>query len=264
MAKKARIDELVVSQGLAENLPSARRLVMAGEIRSGDRVWDKAGEKIPANTMLELKSRHCRWVSRGGLKLEKALTDFNIAPTGWRCLDIGASTGGFTDVLLSSGAAEVVAVDVGYGLLDAKLQNNPKVIVHDRTNFRLVADNEFGEPFDIAVTDVSFISLAMILPKAGRMLKNEGCIIALIKPQFEARREEVPEGGIINDPDTQISIIENLQKNLGKCGLFLHALSPVPLVSHRKNIEFLSLWKQIHCESAPIDIRKIVLASHSR
>lgn len=264
MAKKARIDELVVEQDLAADLESARRLIMAGEIRSGDHVWDKAGEKVPADTLLELKSRHCRWVSRGGLKLEKALTDFNINPSGCRCLDIGASTGGFTDVLLFNDASEVVALDVGYGLLDARLQGDPRVIVCDRTNFRLLDDNELGEPFDIAVTDVSFISLNMILPKASRIIKSSGCIIALIKPQFEAKRDQVPEGGIISDPCMQIQIIEGLQESLGKCGLFLHALSPVPLVSLRKNIEFVSLWKHIPCQSMQIDINKIVFAAHSR
>lgn len=264
MAKKARIDELVVAQGLAADLDSARRLIMAGEIRSGDHVWDKAGEKVAADTSLDLKSRHCRWVSRGGLKLEKALADFSIVPQGWRCLDIGASTGGFTDVLLTNGAAEVVALDVGYGLLDARIQNNPRVKVMDRTNFRLLRDDELGEPFDLIVTDVSFISLSMILPKARNMLKNDGAIIALIKPQFEARREQVPEGGVIVDQATQVSIIEELRGSLAQNGLHLHALSPVPLISHRKNIEFLALWKRNPLNSVSINVVEVVSTAHSR
>ncbi len=262
MAKKTRIDELAVIQGLADDVEQARRLIMAGEVRTGDRVWDKAGEKVASETPLELKGRACRWVSRGGLKLEKALADFQIMPSGWRCLDIGASTGGFTDVLLSNGAASVVALDVGYGLLNARLQNDPRVIVRDRTNFRLIADNEFGEPFDLAVTDVSFISLMMILPKASRMLKPDGMIIALIKPQFEADRSQVPEGGVITDPATQISIIKRLYNGLSEHGLKLCGLSPVPLVSHKKNIEFLSLWKSGPESSIPVDIDAIVATAH--
>ena len=264
MTKKARIDELTVIQGLADNLDQARRLIMAGEVRSGDRVFDKAGEKMPLNTQLELKGRFCRWVSRGGLKLEKALVDFQLTPAGWRCLDIGASTGGFTDVLLSNNAAVVVALDVGYGLLNARLQNDPRVIVRDRTNFRTIDDHEFGEPFDLVVTDVSFISLLMILPKAGRMLKPSGVIVALIKPQFEAEREQVPEGGVITDPDLQISIIQKLQRVLAEQGLQLCGLSPVPIVSHKKNIEFISLWKLAATDAIDIDIAGIVVEAHAK
>lgn len=261
--KKQRLDELVIEQGLAENLETARRLIMAGEIRTGDRVWDKAGEKIPEDTELELKSRHCKWVSRGGLKLEKAINDFLLNPMGMRCLDIGASTGGFSDVLLQYGAAEVVALDVGKGLLDPKIANNPRVIIKDKTNFKLLAPNDLGDPFDVIVTDVSFISLTKILPNAIPMMKDEAYIVALIKPQFEAERYQVPEGGVITDPEVQIEIIEKLTVFFKDLGLYLNAISPVPLVSRRKNIEFVSLWKKIEpCES--IDIRKVVCDAHAR
>jgi len=262
MAKKVRVDELAVLQGLVDDVEQARRLIMAGEVRSGDRVWEKAGEKVSTDTLLELKGRFCRWVSRGGLKLEKALADFTIDPTGWRCLDIGASTGGFTDVLLHNHAGQVVALDVGYGLLNSRLQNDPRVTVRDRTNFRTLADDALGKPFDLIVTDVSFISLAMILPKAAHMLKNTGMIVALIKPQFEAERAQVPEGGVITNPQTQIEIIRKLQRQLQNAGLELWALAPVPRVSARKNIEFLSLWKIGRAETEP-DIEKVVAAAHS-
>ncbi len=264
MAKKCRVDELAVKQGLAPDLPTARSLIMAGEIRSGDRVWEKAGDRLPAETILEHKSRHCRWVSRGGLKLEHALATFAMTAAGFRCLDIGASTGGFTDVLLHNGAAEVVAVDVGYGLLDAKLQNDPRVIVKDRTNFRLVPDDEFGEPFDLAVTDVSFISLRHILPKTATMLKEDGTIIALIKPQFEAAKEEVPEGGIVVDQAVQLKIINSLQEFCNSTtGLYLHALAPVPRVDLRKNIEFLSLWRKLRNSIPETKISEIIAAAHA-
>ncbi len=264
MAKKCRVDELVVAQGLAPDLDTARRLIMAGEIRSGDRVWEKAGDRLPADTVLDHKARHCRWVSRGGLKLERALADFSMLVAGFRCLDIGASTGGFTDVLLQNGAAEVVALDVGYGLLDAKIQNDPRVTVKDRTNFRLIADTELGEPFDLAVTDVSFISLRHILPKASVMLNAGGSIIALIKPQFEAAREDVPEGGIIIDPVVQLSVIRLLQEFCNSsAALYLHALVPVPRIDARKNIEFLSLWKKSPNSFSEAQIGEIVAAAHA-
>jgi 23S rRNA (cytidine1920-2'-O)/16S rRNA (cytidine1409-2'-O)-methyltransferase len=264
MAKKCRVDELVVAQGLAPDLETARRLIMAGEIRSGDRIWEKAGERLPADSILDHKPRHCRWVSRGGLKLARALAAFSMSVASLRCLDIGASTGGFTDVLLQNGAAEVVALDVGYGLLDAKIQNDPRVTVKDRTNFRLIADNELGEPFDLAVTDVSFISLRHILPKAAAMLKADGAIIALIKPQFEAAREAVPEGGIIVDPVVQQSIIASLQEFCNSsAALYLHALVPIPRVNARKNIEFLALWKKSQSSLSEAQISAIVAAAHS-
>lgn len=259
--KKQRLDEMVVEQGLADSLDVARRLIMAGEVRTGDRVWDKAGEKIPTDIELELKSRHCKWVSRGGLKLEKAINDFSLNPEGTRCLDIGASTGGFTDVLLQNGAAQVVALDVGQGLLAPKVANNPRVIIKDKTNFKLLQPGDLGEPFDVVVTDVSFISLTKILPNAVPMMKDNAYIVALIKPQFEAERHQVPEGGVIKDPEVQIEIVEKLVVELGMVGLQLHAMSPVPLVSRHKNIEFVSLWKK-YAPDSPLEIRSIVLAAH--
>lgn len=244
MAKKIRLDELVVQQSLAPNQDMARRLIMAGEIRTGDRVWDKSGDKVPIETLLELKSRRCRWVSKGGLKLEKALKDFKIKPKGYKCIDIGASTGGFTDVLLHSGAEKVVAVDVGYGLLDAKIQKDPRVEIHDRTNFRLAPESLFGGPFDLAVTDVSFISLRMILPKAMAILKEYGLIVALIKPQFEAEKAQVPKGGVIGDLATHVEVISRLFEDMQQLSIYLHNISAIPRVDKKKNIEFLSMWNK--------------------
>lgn len=262
MIKKERLDEMTIKQGLANSREEAAKLIMSGEIRTGDRVWEKPGEKIPINTILELKSRHCKWVSKGGLKLEKALKDFQINPANLRCLDIGASTGGFTHVLLEGNAKEVVALDVGQQLLDPRIQNNPRVIIKDKTNFRLLADNELGEPFDLIVTDVSFISLRNILPKASKMINTDGAIIALIKPQFEAEKHLVPEGGVITDPQLQISIIKDLKENFKNDNLYLCGLSPVPLISKKKNIEFTSLWS-LKQGNEP-NIEQIVLEAHAR
>ncbi|GAB4283867.1 MAG: TlyA family rRNA (cytidine-2'-O)-methyltransferase [Candidatus Rifleibacteriota bacterium] len=263
--KKVRLDELVVEQGLAENVDKARRLIMAGEIRSGDRVWDKAGEKISPETCLELKGHPCRWVSRGGLKLERALETFGINPSGLRCLDIGASTGGFTHVLLESNAAAVVALDVGYGLLDSRIAGDPRLTVRDRTNFRLVENADLGDPFDLIVTDVSFISLRLILPKASQILKPDGEIIALIKPQFEAPRGLVPQGGVITDPKTHLLVVVELADYISENSpLKLLELEPVPLVSRKKNIEFVSLWKTAGKSLSKTEIEQKIETAHRR
>jgi 23S rRNA (cytidine1920-2'-O)/16S rRNA (cytidine1409-2'-O)-methyltransferase len=265
MAKKDRLDNLVVKQGLAIDLDRARRLILAGEIRTGDRLWDKAGEKIPVETILELKQKVCPYVSKGGLKLERAIQEFCIDVKGRRCIDIGASTGGFTHVLLLSGAKEIVAVDVGYGLLDQKLCNNEKVIVFDRTNFKNVSNDYFGAPFDIAVADVSFISLRSIIPHASSMLTETGFFVGLIKPQFEARKSQVPEGGVIINPETQIEVIEKLSQDIAeKCELHLTKLAPVPLISRKKNIEFVSMWQKGEEQISSQAIRNIVNQAHLR
>lgn len=263
--KKIRLDELVVQQGLADSVDFARRLIMAGEVRSGDRVWDKAGQKIPIETYLELKNQTCKWVSRGGLKLERALESFAFNPAGMRCLDIGASTGGFTHVLLENGVERVVALDVGYGLLNSRIQNDPRVSVKDRTNFRLLGNKDLGEPFDLIVTDVSFISLKMILPKAEEMLTETGSIIALIKPQFEAPKGLVPQGGVIIDPATHHYVIMGLHHFLTEnSGLKLCKLEPVPLISKKKNIEFVSLWQKGGIDLTSNAIKEIIEKAHQR
>ncbi len=265
MAKKERLDKLVVEQGLAVDIDRARRLILAGEIRTGDRLWDKAGEKIPVETILELKQKVCQFVSKGGLKLERAIQEFGIDVKNCRCIDIGASTGGFTHVLLLSGAKEVVAVDVGYGLLDQKLCNNDKVIVFDRTNFKNTSSDHFGAPFDIAVADVSFISLRSIIPHASTMLTETGFFVGLIKPQFEAKKDQVPEGGVIKNPEIQIEVIEKLSNDIAEqCDLRLTKLAPVPLISRKKNIEFVSMWEKNSKSISIENIRDIVNLSHKR
>lgn len=263
--KKIRLDELVVRQELAENVDKARRMIMAGEIRTGDRLWDKSGEKIPADTKLEVKSKTCKWVSKGGLKLEEALRVFSFNPEHMRCLDIGASTGGFSHVLLENKAAEVVALDVGYGQLDARIKDDPRIIIKDRTNFRTIDKSEFGECFDLVVADVSFISLQIILPKTDEILKDNGAAIVLIKPQFEAPRELVPDGGVIKDQKTHINVISGLADAVSEqCSLSLVDLAPVPLVSRKKNIEFVSLWRKEQIGLTLSEIESVVLAAHRR
>lgn len=293
--RRLRLDEQVVAAGLAASIDEAQRLIMAGLVRSGDRVWDKAGMLIPTDVVLALKERPCPFVSRGGLKLSLGLDAFAIDVTGLRCLDIGASTGGFTDVLLQRGAAHVTALDVGKGLLAHRLVTDSRVRVLDKTNFRLLPENFFPAPFDLVVVDVSFISLRLILPKARAMLVvpvsaeddgipapvlnakesenprnntgivnngnrsvnlvmppskggkgvngfREGCVLALIKPQFEAPRELVSPGGLVHDRQVHAQVIMSLRDDLLPSGLLLLGVCPVQPGGAKKNREFISLW----------------------
>jgi len=199
MAKRVRVDHLAVQIGLAPDADTARRLVMAGEIRVGDRVYDKPGELVPADTVLERREKRGPFVSRGAVKLDNALGAFGIDVAGASCLDIGASTGGFTQVLLRRGAAHVTALDVGYGLLDARLRGDPRVTPVERTNFRTIPEGELPGPFGLIVADVSFISLKAIVTPAVRRLAEGGSMLLLVKPQFEATTEFVMPGGLVTD-----------------------------------------------------------------
>ncbi len=261
--KKLRVDELVVKAGLATDLESARRLIMAGEIRSGDRVLDKAGEKIPQDLPLERKPRTLQ-VSRGARKLAHALDAFLTPVGGTRCLDIGASTGGFTSVLLNAGAVEVTALDVGYGLIDTGLRNDPRVRVIERTNFRTIPDDFFPEPFDLIVADVSFISLRMIIPRAFQFLKEGGSLLALIKPQFEAPPEKVEQGGIVREFQTHCDVVILLAEALGKEGFYLHAIDPIPVEDPKKNLEIFSHWRREPSPFGEETIVKTIETAHER
>ncbi len=258
--RKIRLDERVVALGLAADLEAARRLIMAGEIRTGDRVWDKAGQKVPGDQPLERHPRGLPWVSRGGRKLARALEVFAVTVAGAVCLDIGASTGGFTDVLLQAGAAAVTALDVGYGLLDARLRADPRVTVRERTNFRTLPLDAFPTPFDLVVTDVSFISLRLIVPPAFGFLRPGGAMIALIKPQFEAPPEQVEPGGLVRDPAVHRAVIEGLREAFAKNGIRLHGLEPAPIVDLHKNVEYLSLWRRTD-PPRPVEVVSIVTAA---
>ena len=258
-----RLDLFMVQKKLAQTRSKAQILIKNGQVLVNGQIANKTGLEVDNNDKVEINGEVNPFVSKGGLKLKKAIDAFNLDFSGKNVIDIGASTGGFTDVLLQNGAKEVVALDVGQGLLDPKIANDPRVIIKDKTNFKLLQPGDLGEPFDVVVTDVSFISLTKILPNAVPMMKDDAYIVALIKPQFEAERYQVPEGGVITDPDLQIEIIEKLISSLGESGLFLHDISPVPLVSRRKNIEFVSLWKKTEPLALP-DFRQIVYDSHSR
>jgi len=209
--KSERVDALLVARGLCDSREQAKRLVLAGEVRSGDRVIDKPSTKLAGDAPLEVKEKQ-RYVGRGGLKLEGALDAFGINPAGWVCLDVGASTGGFTDCLLQRGAARVHAVDVGTNQLVWKLRNDPRVIAKERFNARHMVPSDIGESVRLAVMDLSFISLTKVLPAVFPLLEEGGSVVCLIKPQFELEREDISKGGIVRDPALHERAIEKIRR----------------------------------------------------
>lgn len=209
--KKQRIDLLLVERGLVESREKAQRAIMAGSVRVGDAVADKPGSRVPEDALLYVQEK-CRYVGRGGLKMEAALSHFNVDPTNRTCLDIGASTGGFTDCLLQHGAAKVHAIDVGHSQLDWKIRSDPRVIVREKLNARYLSRADIPDPIDICVIDVSFISLTLILPAAFPLLAPGGVILALIKPQFELSKEAVDAGrGVVRDPAAQQRAVDKIE-----------------------------------------------------
>ncbi len=240
MAKKERLDVLLVEKGYFPNRTKAKSAVMAGMILVDGELVDKAGSRIPVEASLEIKGNNLPYVSRGGMKLAKALQVFSVDPSGQEVLDIGASTGGFTDCLLQHGASKVFAVDVGYGQLAWKLRKDERVELYERTNFRYLTTEELPHQVALIVIDVSFISLSLIIPKALDFLWANGEIIALIKPQFEAGPERVGKNGLVSEQKVHIDILTELSLFLTGIGLDLIDLDYSPLTgAGSKNIEFL-------------------------
>jgi 23S rRNA (cytidine1920-2'-O)/16S rRNA (cytidine1409-2'-O)-methyltransferase len=244
--KQRRLDVEMVERGLAESREQAQRLILAGEVWVDGQRWDKASKPCAAGLAIEVRGAE-RYVSRGGVKLEGALLRFALDVTNLRCLDVGASTGGFTDCLLQHGAREVVAVDVGHGQLHWKLRNDPRVRVHEGVNARdpaQIAAAGICGPFDLAVADCSFISLRQVLPPAFDLLHSGGRVIALIKPQFEAGRSEVGRGGIVRDEAVRTRVIDGLRAWLGGYPLATIGVIPSPLPGRDGNEEFLWLLQK--------------------
>jgi 23S rRNA (cytidine1920-2'-O)/16S rRNA (cytidine1409-2'-O)-methyltransferase len=233
---KIRLDELILARGLAASRTQAQRLILAGLVRQGDRVLDKAGQLVAADIELHVESG-LPFVSRGGLKLAAALDAFGVAPVGWVCADIGASTGGFTDCLLQRGAARVYAVDVGYGQLAWSLRQDARVVSIERTNIRHLT--ALPEPVALATVDVSFIGLALVLPHIARLLAPGGQIIALIKPQFEVGKGLVGKGGVVRDPKLHAAVIEKVLAEASAIGLHPAGVIPSPITGPAGNVEFL-------------------------
>jgi 23S rRNA (cytidine1920-2'-O)/16S rRNA (cytidine1409-2'-O)-methyltransferase len=232
-----RLDQLLVERGLAPSREKARALVLAGQVLLNGQRADKAGRSVPDDSRLELLEPP-PYVSRGGLKLEAALEHFHISVDGRICLDVGSSTGGFTDCLLQHGAARVYAIDVGTGQLDWKLRNDPRVIVHERVNARYLSAREVPEPVSLAVADVSFISVTMILPAIAPLLSDGAEMVILVKPQFELEKHQVGKGGIIRDPALHLRACQRIEKAVEQLG-FRTAIIPSPILGAEGNQEFL-------------------------
>jgi 23S rRNA (cytidine1920-2'-O)/16S rRNA (cytidine1409-2'-O)-methyltransferase len=235
---KTRFDQLLVSRGLTDTRAKAQALILAGRVRVDGRPVTKAGTLLPADAAVEVLAPASPYVSRGGDKLAAALDHFGVDPAGQVCLDAGASTGGFTHVLLLRGAARVYAVDVGYGQLDLLVRNDPRVAVLERTNIRLLSRSALPEPVDLATLDLSFISLALVLPKILEFMKPGGAILALVKPQFEVGKGRVGKGGVVRDPALQKEAVAKVAQAARALGLGVSAAFPSPLKGPKGNQEY--------------------------
>ena len=244
--KKERIDKLLVENGLADSRAKAQALVMAGVVLVDEKRVEKPSETFAPAVSIRLKGQtaESRYVGRGGLKLEKALEEFHIQPDGYVCLDVGASTGGFTDCLLQRGARRVVAIDVGTNQMVWKLRSDERVEVRENTNARYLKAEDFDEKFDLAVMDVSFISVTKILPALIDLLADEGKIIVLIKPQFEVGRADVGKGGIVRDAAKHAETIDKINRFAGDIGLRPAGVIDSPILGADGNREFLALYEQ--------------------
>ena len=236
---KQRADQLLVSRGLAESRSRAQALIMAGVVFSGERKLAKAGEMLAEDAPLEVRGKDHPWVSRGGIKLEHGLEHFGFDVTDAVALDVGSSTGGFTDVLLNRGAAKVYAVDVGTNQLAWKLRQDPRVVVHEQTNARGLDRRIVPEPVDIVVCDASFIGLAKVLEAPLKLAKPDAKLVALIKPQFEAGREEVGKGGVVRDPAVHERVCAEAQAWVESQGWTVLGVVPSPITGPEGNVEFL-------------------------
>lgn len=262
LSDKLRIDQLLVTRGLAESRERAKAMIMAGTVFLDGQRADKPGMTAPPDVQIEIHGNHCPYVSRGGLKLQKALAEFGIDPTGYVCSDSGASTGGFTDCLLQHGARKVFAIDVGYGQLAWSLRNDPRVVTMERTNIRYVKPEDLGEPLDLSVVDVSFISLSLVLPVIRTLLKLEGQVLCLIKPQFEAGREKVGKKGVVRDPQVHLEVLEGFCTLACNLGFAIRNLTFSPVRGPEGNIEFLGhLSLQGESGNLP-DLKELVRQAH--
>lgn len=263
---KERLDVLLVKQGFVPSREKAKAVIMAGLVFVNQQREDKAGATFDETKIkIEVKGNTLKYVSRGGLKLEKAMAEFPIELEGKTCMDIGASTGGFTDCMLQNGAKKVYAIDVGHGQLDWKLRNDERVVCMEKTNFRYVTNEQIPEPIDFASVDVSFISLTKILPPAYELLKDGGEMVCLIKPQFEAGREKVGKKGVVTDKNVHKEVIEKVMLFAASICFEILDLSFSPIKGPEGNIEYLLHIKKSDKVQENVDVSiadEIVLKSH--
>ena len=249
---KERLDVLLVQQGYASSREKAKAIIMAGQVYVDGQKEDKAGSMFKEEAKIEVRGNTLKYVSRGGLKLEKAMSHFAVTLEGKVCMDVGASTGGFTDCMLQNGAVKVYSVDVGHGQLDWKLRNDPRVVCMEKTNIRYVLPEDLGEPIDFSSIDVSFISLTKVLLPIHNYLRAHGQIVALIKPQFEAGREKVGKKGVVREKSTHIEVIEMVKDYALSIGFDILNLDFSPIRGPEGNIEYL-----IHLEKSDAETGQI-------
>lgn len=258
MSDSERVDTALVRRGLCASREKAQAMIMAGEVYVGERRINKSSEKIGAEDLLRVRSSSEKYVSRGAYKMEKAVKVFNADLKDKVVMDIGASTGGFTDVCLRNGAKHVYAIDVGYGQLDWKLRNDPRVTVMERTNARYLDKKMFQEIPSVTVMDVSFISIRLILPAAVKVMGDDGVFYTLIKPQFEAGRKHVGKNGVVRDPETHISVLKEISDFTDGMEWMIVSLDYSPITGPKGNIEFLAEIRKKDGTRKGVDSEKII------
>lgn len=258
---KQRLDIFLVEQGLISSRSMAQSMIMAGEVYVNDQKATKAGEMVTGEEHIEIRGKSLKYVSRGGLKLDKAMNVFPIDLNQTVCMDIGASTGGFTDCMLQNGASKVYAIDVGYGQLAWKLRQDERVINLERTNIRYVTDEQVPEPIDFFSVDVSFISLKLVLPVAYQLLQENGTGVCLIKPQFEAGKDKVGKKGVVRDKNVHLEVIQHILEVAREIGFSVLGLDYSPIKGPEGNIEYLMFLGKNKEDIQP-DAAEVVEASH--
>ncbi len=260
---KERLDALLVARNLSESREKAKATIMSGLVYVNGQKVDKAGAMLSPEVEIEVRGSACPYVSRGGLKCEKALREFGVDPTGCVCSDSGASTGGFTDCLLQHGAKKVYAIDVGYGQLAWKIRNDPRVVCMERTNIRYVTPEDIGEPLDLSLVDVSFISTKLVLPVLRTLLRPGGQVVSLIKPQFEAGKEKVGKKGVVRDPAVHCEVLHSFVDTARQLGFSVQALTFSPVKGPEGNIEFLGHLVLGDVQDRCPDIEALVAEAHT-
>lgn len=260
---KERLDVLLVKRSLAASREKAKAIIMSGNVYVEGQKEDKAGTMFPDTAQIEVRGNTLPYVSRGGLKLEKAMTHFGVTLEGKVCMDVGASTGGFTDCMLQNGAVKVYAIDVGHGQLDWKLRNDPRVVCMEKTNIRYVVREDIQEPAEFSSIDVSFISLTKVLGPVRELLTEDGEVVCLIKPQFEAGREKVGKKGVVRDPAVHQEVIEKVISYSEELGFGICHLEFSPIKGPEGNIEYLLHIRKndAECENQ-VDVQEIVARAH--
>ena len=264
MKVKKRLDVLLVEKGYTDSRTKAQAIIMSGQVYVSGQKADKPGMSYEETVDIEVRGASCPYVSRGGLKLEKALQDFGVNPTGYVCSDSGASTGGFTDCLLQKGASKVFAIDVGHGQLDWKIRSDPRVVVMERTNIRYVTPEQIGELLDLSVVDVSFISLRIVLPAIKQLLKETGQVLCLIKPQFEAGKEKVGKKGVVREPSTHKEVLDDFVKLVNELNFTILGLTFSPVKGPEGNIEFLAHLSRADLLGIVPDTALVVEQAHQK